>query len=239
MINEIIDSFNNLIKTIGQNKLASILALVSVFLLYNGFTYGEKLSKLDHVIPSPEVEKVRFINSLKANDQIQKAVNDFKSDMEANRVVVRQFHNGKADLSGIPFNFVSTTFTSQDEDYKLAPNYYESKPLSTINNTVKDMWHEVDNPQCIVKNTTEIKDDLLKVALEERNVTYTIFCPMTNLLKYPVGYISVNFVFQEEPTPEDIEETKALSQKIVGFLSDIKESESEAKSFYNLWGLLT
>lgn len=227
MLKEFIDSLKALVDEVAAKPLGAILAVILIMAAYFAFTTSIKIDRLNNLAPTANIEQQRFERALDANNQINIAMEETREKLGASRILVKQFHNGRADLTGIPFTSITTTFISSKEGFGLSDSAYDTRPLSTMNNTLREIWKSHDKPHCVVKSVKSVRDYELKNLLESRGVNKVAYCPMTNLLNYPVGVISLGYV-QTENTPSDqviMQEMQKLSDKIVGFLGQIEEQK--------------
>ena len=87
------------------------------------------------------------------------------------------------------------------------------EPLSAMNGTLRRMWKVIDRPECL--------ELVAPVDVSSKkyfyNANYIIKCPLTNLLNYPIGTITVGF---SASGPADaVSKTSAISKRVTGYLN--------------------
>jgi hypothetical protein len=208
-----------------------LLFIVALFAALKSIQNG---NTLDSISFSPERNVQHFENSIRASEQINKALENYRLDLDADRVLVRQFHNGKQDLTGIPFTYVQTTYIAMKPMVILPADSVESKPVSTMVYFLKEMWAgDMRSSQCVALRTEEVKDPLYKQYLEQNAVQISIACPLTNLLDYPIGFVAVNY--NHSTLPEGMTEemvmakTFELAERIGGYLKNLEKPVERKK----------
>ena len=230
MFKEILDSFANLIETVRKSPQIAILTLLLVIALVAvAKSYSNEI-KLNEITFDPQRNKEHLEASIKASEQINQALSISREKLDADKIIVRQFHNGKQDLTGIPFNYVQTTFLVTKPGIGLDADSLDSKPVSSMVYTLKDIWgNNLSDPHCVVYNREQIKDRIFQAHLLSTNIEFLVICPIKNLLDYPVGFVTVKYT--KDITPEKheeiIKESEFLSLKISGYLSDITKPKEE------------
>lgn len=197
--------------------LAILLALAS-FAAYSSIQNGHLLKIL---APSPEKEVALFARSLKASEDIAVSLDNLRASTGADQVLIRQFHNGRYDLTGIPFTSVSVTYLSSKKEYE-DTHFFESKPLAFMGTTARAMWTDIDAPKCVVYHNN-IPDVGLRTELA--GTTRSVICPLVSLLKYPVGTISLHYKDSTSNLTDQalIARTEDVAVTITGYLNEKRD----------------
>lgn len=210
-----IDQFLKFVEALKQNPttvvLAILLALAS-FAAYSAIQNGELLKV---IAPSPQAEAALFQRSLDASKDITVALDNLRYATGADEVVIRQFHNGRYDLTGIPFTSVSATYVSSDK----TELDFSAKPLAYMGGTVRQMWQNLGDPRCVV-----YRGDIPDVGLrsELSMSSRTVICPLVSILKYPIGTLSLHYRTSSTNLTDDalIARTEGVSVRIAGYLNE-------------------
>lgn len=213
MIKELSDAFRQLINSLSNRPVETILALLLLIAVYSGY---RSYDALETMIITPEEEAARFEKQLEGADLVNKAIENLRVELNADNVIIKQFHNGRHDLTGIPFTEASTTFIST----KSSDSFIGSKdePVPTMNRSLRMVWQRIDRPQCTVIYTP--------VDISTRQYFYTyklnkvVMCPLVNLLNYPIGIIIVGFSESDTDDKLAIQRTSSISKRVTGYLND-------------------
>jgi hypothetical protein len=210
--------FAEFLKSNPTTTVLAILLALSSFAAYNSIQNGNLLKIL---APRPEKEVALFARSLKASEDIAISLDNLRASTGADRVLIRQFHNGRYDLTGIPFTSVSVTYMSSDEKYENT-HIFESKPLAFMGSTARVMWSDIDAPKCVVYHQN-IPDIGLRTELADSN--RSVICPLVSLLKYPVGTISLHYTESSSNLTDQalIARTEDVAVTITGYLNEKRD----------------
>jgi hypothetical protein len=178
--------------------------------------------------PTAAQEKDRFDQSIVADAQINGALEDIRKKINADRVLIRQFHNSKTDLTGLPFASVSTTYYAYAPGVTLAPGSFNPFPLSSINELLAAMFKPNLPPQCARLEAQDISDPAYRKLLEANGVMIWYNCPIMNLRGQPVGFILASYMTINKTRPSDEEIETILSnagERVVGYLDGVIRKE--------------
>ena len=217
---ELIEALTAFAKVAKNNTVGVCLTIVMVFVLISGFILMTNISnRVNHAMPSPAVESARFDRANKATEAINTMLDQQIAVLKADRAGVRQFHNGKTDLSGLPFTYVSTTFARTKEGVAFPDANYSPVPSSTISEITSAMWADYKHPVCLTIYTDEIKSQQYRRYTKNLGVEVFYVCPVSNANMYPVGFVFVSYLRAETERPTD-EQIIANVTEIAGRVSD-------------------
>jgi hypothetical protein len=212
MIKELSDALRALINSLSMRPLATITAVFIIFAAYIGYRSYDTLQQM---IVTPHEESNRFKAQLASAALVNDAIEKLNTDLGAHSVIIKQFHNGRHDLTGIPFTEATSTFyTSQYEGVS-------EEPLSALNKSLTRMWQEIDRPECIT--IRQGIDNSTSKYFREYKLNRVVICPLTNLLNYPIGTITVGFNSASDTVVGDVvalQRTSAIAKRITGYLED-------------------
>lgn len=210
MIKELSDALRALINSLSVRPLATLTALFIIFAGYIGY---KSYDTLQSMIITPHEESHRFKAQLASAALVNDAIEKLKLDLKANGVVVRQFHNGRHDLTGIPFTEATATFYTSEFDGA------EEEPLSALNKSLMMMWGDkIDRPECIIINKGV--DSSTNRYFRKYELSRAVICPLTNLLNYPIGTITVGFSTSDTSDAIALQKTSAIAKRITGYLEN-------------------
>lgn len=222
----IINLLIKLITLISKNITATILTIILVAVIGLVFHFGKITNLLNHHFPSPATESSRWGRIITSNNDINNILITRMSESGAGRIGIRQFHNGKTDLTGLPFNFVTTTFLQ--EKNPSGTNSFDAVPVSTINDLLMSMWPDLRNPRCTYMETPDISNISFRHQLESVDVSRFYACPIYNINKWPVGYLFLGYTSKDTQTISTEEALDALekdSLMVSGYLTYVTEHE--------------
>lgn len=230
MVAESINAITNMFKTVFDaivaKPLHAAIVILLMAILYMTMANGGALS---HLAPSVGVEQDRFQKVINSEGLIPNVLEEARDKIGADRLVVRQYHNGKQGISGIPFNFVQTVYAAARPGFGLTdPEAYSSYPISTMSKTLLSMYREGDvtKPQCIIIYNGQAADPFFKVYLDRYGVQTLIQCPLADRDDNIVGYIAAGYVTPHNATPDEQEAVVQAGKKVVHSLEKITEEET-------------
>lgn len=210
MIKDLSEALRRLINSLSVRPLTTILAIL---LIYSSYIVFKSYDRLEELIVTPSEEAQRFKEQLDSAALVNTAIENHRVSLNASSVLVRQFHNGRHDLTGIPFTESTVTF------YAGEYNYSVDEPLSSLNASLRSMWKRIDKPECLV--TYSPNDISSKRYFTDFKLIREVQCPLTNLLNYPIGTISVGFSDSNTVSDEEaVEKTAAMAKRITGYLNN-------------------
>lgn len=210
MIKELSDAVRRLINSLSVRPLATLTALFIIFAAYIGY---KSYDVLQTMIITPHEESNRFKAQLESAALVNEAIEKLKVDLRASGVIVRQFHNGRHDLTGIPFTEATATFYTSEFDGE------EEEPLSALNRSLTMMWgNKIDRPECIT--ITQGVDNSTNRYFRKYKLDRAVICPLTNLLNYPIGTITVGFSASDTSDAVALQKTSAIAKRITGYLEN-------------------
>lgn len=191
-----------------------LATLTAVFIIFASYVGYRSYDALQQMIVTPHEESHRFQAQLASAALVNDAIENLNSDLGAHSVVIKQFHNGRHDLTGIPFTEATATFYTSNYD-----NTGE-EPLSALNKSLRLMWDEIDRPECItIKGGI---DNSTSKYFKQHDLNRIVICPLTNLLNYPIGTMTVGFSASDNVLSDQIvlQKTSAMAKRITGYLQD-------------------
>lgn len=212
MIKEIGELFKTAVDSLSQHPFASLATVLIAIVLYIGY---RTLDRIETIVVPPSLEATRFHEQLAASEQVNTSLQNLAVDTEAHSVVLRQFHNGKHDLTGIPFTKSSVTFYELRESGQSLEE--QDEPISAMSTSLSRIWKTIDNPECLVLVDYGI-DKTTKHYMEVNELNSVIVCPMVNLLKYPVGTLTIGFK-RRDPGAGAVAKAKVVASRVTGYLN--------------------
>lgn len=222
-----------LIITVKRNAWSSVFTTLMLFLLIVTWSARANISTFIERNPSAAEEKIRFDRSVVADGQINDALKNLREKMNADRILIRQFHNSRRDLTGLPFASISTTYYSAAPGVAVSNDFQASFPISTVNEQLVQMFKYGTEPQCIKIIYDDVKEEVFRDYLRQNGISLTYACPLIDLRGQPVGVITIHYLIAEKKHPEDQVVLASLNDtgiRVVGYLAGILDEEN--KSWY-------
>lgn len=193
--------------------LTFIILCIGVYFIYTQTEYIVSL------LPDPHYENAQFQASLKRDSQINASLDDAREFYNAQGIVIGQFHNGQYDLTNLPFTKITITYYSGQTNLT-TEEIYTTRPLSSMNQIMRAMWEDKENPQCISRKVSELKDAGYRQRMEATGLKFITLCPITNIRNYPIGYLSTGFPYEPTEDEKDIllDYQFSLSRRVAGYL---------------------
>lgn len=131
------------------------------------------------------VIKQRFELTKNVNAELLK----MREDMKASRIFIQEFHNGKENLSSMPFLYYSMKFEVLDD--KTESVYTDFQGLST--NRYKFMSYLYENQSFAVDTKAfKIIDSELYNILSAQDIHYSMYSMIYDLNGIPIAFIGVH-----------------------------------------------
>lgn len=215
MIKDLSDALRALIDSITMRPLATLVGISLLFMTYIGYRSYDSLQKL---VVTPDEEASRFEEQLTESEIINSAIERLRVELKADNVMVRQFHNGRHDLTGIPFTGIETTFYAGPLEAPNGQDITADEPVSSSNDMLRRVWSRIDKPQCVVINTPV--DISTRRYFRAYNLNKSAVCPLVNLLNYPIGVLVVGFSDRNIPSdPVILYKTSSIAKGVTGYLA--------------------
>lgn len=215
MIKELSDALKALITSLSTKPLATIMSILIIFVAYLGYRSYDALQAL---VITPDQEAARFEKQLTNSEIINQAIEWLRIELSADNVIIKQFHNGRHDLTGIPFTGMAATFyvdPIESEEHETDID----EPVSASNKILRNVWKRIDKPECVIIDTP--LDISTRKYFKSHNLDKMAVCPLVNLLNYPIGVMVVGF--SEGNTISDeviIQKTSTIAKRVTGYLSN-------------------
>jgi len=212
LIKEIVEAVKSLADSLSLRPLSTIGALLILFIAYIGYRNYEVIKDLRI---SPEQEMVLFERKLVESSQIMDSLRLLQKSLGAHSIIIKQFHNGKHDLTGLPFTSASPTYYTPSYDMG------RERPLSYYDKSLHAMWGtSIGDPKCTIIKTPV--DNYTSIYMEAYNLDRVVMCPLTNLLKYPVGIIVVGFSAGNTKSSDilALRKTRDIAGRVSGYLQN-------------------
>jgi hypothetical protein len=211
LIKEASNALRVFVNLLSQKPLATLAALIILFMAYISY---RSYDAIQDSIVTPEEEARRFQDQLSSASLVNDAIENLALETRANNVVIRQFHNGRHDLTGIPFTEATTTFFTKSYDTPA------EERLSELNTSLRMMWREIDKPECIIIKSGV--DHSTRKYFREYQLNRAVICPLTNLLNYPIGTITVGFSASNAQFSDRfvLQKTHLVARRVTGYLNE-------------------
>jgi hypothetical protein len=209
MIKELSDAFKSLVASLSVRPVATLAA---VLIMCAGTIAYKSYSTLEQMIVTPDEEAIRFKEQLESAKLVNESLNQLNADLGAHSVIIRQFHNGRHDLTGIPFT--ETTASYYTDEYELSGD----EPVSSMNMSLRRIWTQIDKPECTVLYGPV--DSSSRRYFKAYNLHKVVQCPLTNLLNYPIGTITVGFSAGDTNDTVAVNKTSAIAKRVTGYLTN-------------------
>lgn len=210
MIKELSDALRVLINSLSIRPLATLTAILIIFTTYIGYRSYDTIQLM---VVTPHEESERFKSQLESAALVNDAIENLNTELRGHSVIIKQFHNGRHDLTGIPFTEATPTFYTLNYEGDT-----HEEPLSALNKSLRLMWKEIDSPECIVlkRGIDNSTTDYFK----QHNLNRVVICPLTNLLNYPIGTITVGFSASDAALSDKVVQNKTylMAKRITGYL---------------------
>ena len=215
MIKDLSDAFRTLVISLSLRPLPTILAICIIFMSYLGYRSYDKLETL---IVSADEEAARFETQLTNSEIINQAIEGLRTDLSADNVVIRQFHNGRHDLTGIPFISIATTYFVDPQE-KEGHEIDTDEPVSAANKSLRKVWKRIDKPECIIINAPV--DVSTRRYFKTHEINRAGICPLVNLLNYPIGVMVVGLPEKSTASDEQVlQKTSVIARRVTGYLDN-------------------
>jgi hypothetical protein len=238
IINAVKELFATLHEAWLKSPLAFVIIIITCLLLYITIDNNNILSNPPD---SPALEQERFLRVVQLNEEIPNRLEVLRNDIKADRILIRQFHNGRKGITGIPFMFIQTTYAVSAPGQGLTDQEsWMSYPVSTMSQTLNRMFivPKGVEPKCVRFAVDDIPDEMYEAYLKRYKVIQSVMCPLIDDKGMVVGIIEATSTTEnrEFPSPHPSLESKISStgRVAVDKLSTI-DNIGEKKSWWQFW----
>lgn len=232
-MDKILEAAAKLVAAAKGNLVGTLLVIILLALVFGGANLMTKVANIAEHFPTSAVESERFNKVLIAQNEINELLETERAAMQGDRILIRQFHNGRQDLTGLPFTSISTTFVRTKPGVQFDSSNYEAVPLSTMNEVVLRMWKNPREPICIRVETSDLHGQYADY-VKKTKVDHFYACPITNLQGWPVGMTIISYLDKNSPHPSDdfiMKRLLGISQKVSGYMLSVTKHEKTAWIF--------
>lgn len=198
-------------KTEPIKFLGFLLLSVGVYLIY------DQTERILDYLPKVNNSNVHFETALKRDALVLKTLESVVVYLDAEAAVIGQYHNGEYDLTNLPFTKVSITYAFGAQGLS-TDLMYTTRPLSSMGKISQTMWHSQDTPMCVGRYVSNLKDTAYRNRMMETKMNWIIICPISNILGYPIGYMSAGWYEEPEDKDAALRYLKIQSDRIAGYL---------------------
>lgn len=225
------------IKDIGFKNV--LLALLVFAVIGLGLMVSNQVSNVQSHFPTPAVENTRFVNGIKTDQLILKALEDARVQVGADRVVINQFHNNQVDIGGVPFMKSSVTYKAMGPDVGWDPDLNQDIPISTWNSLFQRMYAGYNTkPKCVGVGRSEMTDSNLRSRFTKAGVTYIVACPILSLAGGTIGMVTVGYTDITKKVLTDgqvFPVIGAVGERVGGYLQEVHLKKAE-RPWWKFWG---
>lgn len=207
------------VKEIGWRHVlfaAGLIALLAIVLSMLG-----TLNRMESHTPTPEVENTRFVNGIKTDELIRKALEDARVAVGADRVVINSYHNNQTDIGGVPFMRSIVTHKAVAPDVGWDSELSQDIPISTWNSLFTRMYPGYNRTQCTGLHRSEMTDENLRSRFKRAGVDYLVACPILTLKGGTMGMITVGYTEDHDKVLSDEQVFPVISRladRVSGYL---------------------
>ncbi len=223
-------SLATLIITMRRNMLSSMMTFVMLLTLIVVWSARGNISAFFDRNPTIVQQKDRFDQSIVAGAQINDTLATVRTKVNADRVIIRQFHDSGSDATGLPFMSVTATYHLFAPGVTLEASAFNPVPLSTMNEQMAMMFQPGKPARCATIVPANITNPVYKAYLMRNGVAVAYNCPMLDLRGQPVGFIGVSYLTIEKKRPSEEEiymVIKVTGERVVGYLDDVIQKEKK------------
>lgn len=216
----VLDAMVRLILTISRHPAAAFLAAFFIASIMSLWYFASNIEAVLHRFPTSVEQRARFERTITAQELIERELEVVRRELNADRLLISQFHNGSSDIVGSPFVFSSITYSALAPGVVLDARTPSSVPLAAYSYLLRAMWRDRDNPVCVQSRTEQVEPPALRARLESRGVSMIYVCPVVDRAGNPMGMISAEYMRAETRRPP--------SERIMAV---IKESGKRVESY--------
>jgi len=228
-MNAFFAGLQSLIITVRRNAVSTVFTTIMLLALILAWSARGNIATFLEKNPSPKQEAIRFDESVLADASINETLENVRVELNADHILIRQFHNAKADLTGLPFASVSTTYYALSPGVMISNDSFQPYPLSTVNEILAKMFVKGSEPRCVaIIPSKDVTNPVYRNYLKQNGVVLSYACPMRNLKGQPVGFITAGYLTFEKTRPSDEEIKELLDNtgvRVVGYVSKVIQKE--------------
>lgn len=153
---------------------------------------------------------------LKVDDRVGPTLDVYREDIEAERIIVAELHDGKTNTSGVRFAYMSGTYESDDAGIMQLLVDFQNIPTSILAGS----WGPLLEHKCI----TLLGDTPLVEHLETKGAKKLLVCPIISPRnEYLIGVTVATWRFDKDISAETIKDMERLSLIVSGLIYEARE----------------
>ena len=195
---DFVGGFERLVNLFSKNRTDFLITLVLLVALGAGYAAYEnrqflvqQWQKENHYI-TPE----QFHRLVQIDKQIEQSLRQSLNEMDADRVVLRRFHNGRQDFTGIPFENIADANEVVSDRFVKVAGAGGDLAMASVNGGLLQVWADPRTPTCQLylpgQGKYDYPDSELRAWAVAANIHWTIVCPVVNLQRYPIGVVAAS-----------------------------------------------
>lgn len=201
-----------------ETLLASIITLVSTIL---GFWLKNKITSAKACSPQEKAQK-QMEHVTRTNEEIYSFLNEFKHQLNADRVYIFEFSNGNYFSSGLPISKFTCTYESVSEGITSECHNPGEYRVSNFNEYIKEM---INGKPYILEDVEQCQKVLLKDLLTRKGVRSLYNFPIKDIHNHVIGFFGIDFVKKHHKLNQaQVNRCTAAARQLSGYLKldDVK-----------------
>lgn len=221
-----IDKFMSFVSFVRLHKQDVATSLMFLLIIGIGYTVFESRKLIIESYTEHSVSGQQFERIIESNKKVNITLERLVAETGADAALISRFHNGKEDLTGIPFHFITTEFEAISSNFVARNGYTVVYPIETdshlasIDKTLESVFPRNADPVCIMTDSQKVKSPSFRKRNIQLGFTRGIICPITNINEYPIGLLSLRFINKpnENQVGSFVEKANATAIKVGGYL---------------------
>jgi hypothetical protein len=211
--------------------LSSVMTTGMIILIILAWSARGNISTWMEQNPSPAQQTERLERSRESDQKIAKALRSRLDSLNADRVLIRQFHTLTENETGLALPYVSTTHVQNAPGVSPPIPQIINMPRAYLVDVTRPMYANPNMPVCVFLLTSEIEDATYRRFLAESGVYEQYVCPISDIDGKPVGFLIASYLTNTKTRPSKEQIFTMLndtSVRVAGYLREVIAPERES-----------
>jgi hypothetical protein len=223
MLGSLIPHLSTLIITVRRNMLSSVVTTCMILGIIVAWSARGNIATWMENNPSEEQRSERIERGRESDLKIARALGERRKSLNADRVLIRQFHSMSDDSTKAIIPYVTTTHIQNAPGVSAPVPQIINMPRAYMIDVTRPMY-EGPTPVCIHLPTSSIMDDTYRRFLNESGVYEQYICPIADIDGKPMGFIIAAYLTDTKQRPAKEEIFTMLSEtsvRVAGYLNEV------------------
>jgi hypothetical protein len=230
MLGTLIPHLSTLIVTVRKNMLSSVMTTFMILVIIIAWSAKGNIAVWIENNPTAQEQQARMSRGQASDQKIEQALRVVLIGTQADRLLIRQFHEQHQPGSDVMVPMTTTTHAVMAPGVSPPQVAITTMPRSYLKDITSRVWPQGKPPACTHIKVTDITDAIYRDLLERSGVFEQYICPISDLDGAPIGVIMAGFLTGTKQRPEEaaiFAKMMDTAIRVAGYLNEVKAPERE------------